>query len=170
MYVTYLIQIECASAEEDGLVVYVDDTRYKCNMEGEELSVVSQRKKFNHYGIIICPSYKKVCLKLTAPEYPGDVELWVIAFLTPLSNGYHMEKKTPQLSWMRTVDEDGWRDVSRTWLVMTVLDGEDVSAPYAPMGANRTEGEQLRLAVLYGRHHRLQSYAFNRASSLQKIV
>ena len=82
-----------------------------------------------------------------------------------------MEKKTPQLSWNRT-GEDEWRDLSRTWLVMTVLDGEDVSAPYAPMGANGTEGEQLRLALLYGRHHRLQSYAhaFNRALRLQKIV
>ena len=57
-----LIQITCASAEEDGLTVHVDDATYKCEKEGHELSVSSQRKQYLHTGIIICPSYKHVCM------------------------------------------------------------------------------------------------------------
>ena len=56
-----LIQITCASIKQDGLTVHVDDGTYKCDVEGQELSVSSQRSPYIHTGILICPSYEDVC-------------------------------------------------------------------------------------------------------------
>ena len=42
--------------------MYVDETIYECKTQGQELSVVSRRKLYTYTGVIICPSYKEVCV------------------------------------------------------------------------------------------------------------
>ncbi|KAI0240867.1 Leishmanolysin-like peptidase [Lamellibrachia satsuma] len=70
-------KINCASEESGGLTVYVDEIKYECKTEGQELSVVSSRKLYTYTGVIICPPYKEVCVAIRAEVIAVSISIQV---------------------------------------------------------------------------------------------